>query len=86
MRRLLRVSGVVLIGYSGLLVLTSLGFKTVPIGFIPMQDQGYLLGLAQLPDGASLQRSDEVRQKMVQLASNVPGVAHTVEITGLFRS
>jgi multidrug efflux pump len=81
-RRLLRVSGVVLLVYSGLLLLTFLGFKTVPAGFIPIQDQGYLLGLAQLPDGASLQRSDEVRQKMVQLASTVPGVAHTVEITG----
>jgi len=81
-RRLLRVSGVVLLVYSGLLLLTFLGFKTVPAGFIPIQDQGYLLGLAQLPDGASLQRSDEVRKKMVQLASNVPGVAHTVEITG----
>ena len=63
-------------------MLTFLGFKVVPVGFIPIQDQGYLLGLAQLPDGASLQRSDEVRQQMVRLASTVPGVAHTVEVTG----
>jgi multidrug efflux pump len=81
-RRLLRVSAVALLVYAGLLVLTFLGFKVVPVGFIPIQDQGYLLGLAQLPDGASLQRSDEVRQQMVRLASTVPGVAHTVEITG----
>ena len=64
------------------MLLTALGFKTVPVGFIPLQDQGYLIGLAQLPDGASLQRSDEVRRQMVRLASGVPGVSHTVEFTG----
>jgi multidrug efflux pump len=81
-RRLLRLAAVVLLVYVGLLVLTFFGFKTVPVGFIPMQDQGYLIGLAQLPDGATLQRSDEVRQQMVRLASGVHGVSHTVEFTG----
>jgi multidrug efflux pump len=81
-RRLLRVAAVVLLVYLGLLVLTFFGFKTVPAGFIPMQDQGYLIGLAQLPDGATLQRSDAMRQQMVRLASGVPGVSHTVEFTG----
>src|SRR5271157_692890 len=55
-RRLLRASAIALLVYAGLLVITFLGFKVVPVGFIPIQDQGYLLGLAQLPDGASLQR------------------------------
>ena len=81
-RRLLRLAAVVLLVYVGLLVLTFFGFKTVPVGFIPMQDQGYLIGLAQLPDGATLQRSDEMRQQMVRVASSVPGVSHTVEFTG----
>jgi multidrug efflux pump len=81
-RRLLRLAAVVLLVYVGLLCLTTLGFKTVPVGFIPMQDQGYLIGLAQLPDGATLQRSDEMRQQMVRLASSVPGVAHTLEFAG----
>jgi multidrug efflux pump len=81
-RRLLRLAAVVLLVYVGLLVLTFFGFKTVPVGFIPMQDQGYLIGLAQLPDGATLQRSDEVRQQMVRLASSVPGVSHTLEFAG----
>jgi hydrophobe/amphiphile efflux-1 (HAE1) family protein len=81
-RRLLRLAAVVLLVYAGLLVLTVFGFRTVPVGFIPLQDQGYLIGLAQLPDGATLQRADEVRQKMVQLAASVPGVGHTVEFTG----
>src|SRR5215469_11658617 len=81
-RRLLRLAAVVLLVYVGLIVLTFFGFKTVPVGFIPMQDQGYLIGLAQLPDGATLQRSDEMRQQMVRMASSVPGVSHTVEFTG----
>jgi multidrug efflux pump len=81
-RRLLRLAAVVLLAYLGLLFLTGEMFKMVPLGFIPLQDQGYLIGLAQLPDGATLQRADEVRQKMVQLASSVPGVGHTVEFTG----
>jgi len=81
-RRLLRGAGVVLLLYLGLLCLTALSFKMVPTGFIPIQDQGYLIATAQLPDGASLQRSDEVRKQMVQLVRTVPGVAHTVEFTG----
>jgi len=81
-RRLLRLAAVVLLVYAGLLVLTVLGFKTVPVGFIPLQDQGYLIGLAQLPDGASLQRSDEMREQMVRLAAGVPGVEHTIEFAG----
>ena len=41
-------------------MLTVLGFKVVPVGFIPEQDKGYLVLNAQLPDGASLDRTDEV--------------------------
>jgi gold/copper resistance efflux pump len=58
--QLLRLAAVVLLVYLGLLFLTGVGFKTVPGGFIPTQDQGYLIILAQLPDGASLQRTEVV--------------------------
>src|SRR6202795_18841 len=57
-RRLLRFAVVALLVYVGFLVLTFFGFKAVPSGFIPTQDQGYLIVFAQLPDGASLQRSE----------------------------
>jgi len=57
-------------------------FDKVPGGFIPTQDQGYLIVFAQLPDGASIQRSDEVRKEISEIARKVPGVAHTVEFTG----
>ena len=81
--RLVRFSAVALLVYAGLLALTGLGFKTIPTGFIPAQDQGYLIAIAQLPDGASLQRTDEVRKKLSDAARRIPGVAYTVEITGL---
>ena len=81
-RRLLRLAAVVLLVYGGLLILTFLGFKTVPVGFIPLQDQGYLIGMAQLPGGASLQRSDELGRQMVRLAADIPGVKHTLEVVG----
>jgi multidrug efflux pump len=82
-RRLLRVSGVVLVVYVGLLALTGLMFQKVPSGFIPTMDQGYLIVFAQLPDGASLQRNDEVRRQIGEIAKNIPGVELTFAVEGL---
>src|ERR1700730_4854046 len=81
-KRLLRVSGLVLVIFVGLLVLTGVLFKKVPGGFIPNMDQGYLIVFAQLPDGASLQRTDEI-QKKVAAIGKVPGVELTFGIEGL---
>jgi multidrug efflux pump len=80
--RLLRLSAVVLVIYAGLLFLTGFQFKTVPGGFIPTQDQGYVIILAQLPDGASLQRTGVVLEQLSKIVLNIPGVDHTVEIGG----
>jgi multidrug efflux pump subunit AcrB len=79
---LLRVSLIVLIGYGGLLYLTYWGFRQTPTGFIPQQDQGYLLVNLQLPDAASLGRTEEVMRKIEQIALKTPGVKHTVSISG----
>jgi multidrug efflux pump len=81
-RRLLRFAAIALLVYVGFLVLTFFGFKAVPSGFIPTQDQGYLIAFAQLPDGASLQRSEEVRKQISEISRSVPGIAHTVEFAG----
>jgi multidrug efflux pump len=81
-RRLLRFAAIALVVYVGFLVLTFFGFKAVPSGFIPTQDQGYLIVFAQLPDGASLQRAEEVRKQISDIALGVPGIAHTVEFAG----
>src|ERR1700741_2230950 len=81
-KRLLRLAAVVLVVYAGLLFLTGLEFKSVPGGFIPTQDQGYVIILAQLPDGASLPRTDAVLEQLSKIVLKIPGVDHAVEIGG----
>jgi len=81
--KLLRVSVLVLLVYGGLLYLTVWSFGRVPTGFIPAQDQGYLLGVVQLPDSASLERTEEVMSKAYSTVRNVDGVAHVVRISGM---
>jgi hydrophobe/amphiphile efflux-1 (HAE1) family protein len=55
---------------------------SVPRGFIPNGDQGYAIVVLQLPDGASLSRTDAVLHRASQIIRNVPGVEHTVEFSG----
>ena len=82
-RKLVRVSGVALFIYGGLLALTLFGFKVVPPGFVPMQDKYYLVGIAQLPNSASLDRTDDVVKQMSKLALAEPGVESVVAFPGL---
>ncbi|HWL92940.1 MAG TPA: multidrug efflux RND transporter permease subunit [Phycisphaerae bacterium] len=82
-RRGVRFSAMVLLVYAGLLGLTALGFKTVPTGFIPPQDLGYLFVNVQLPDAASIDRTEQVMNRLSGMAHEVPGVRHTMLITGL---
>ncbi|MCC6766692.1 MAG: efflux RND transporter permease subunit, partial [Deltaproteobacteria bacterium] len=79
---LLRASTIALVVYVGLLVLTGFGFSAVPAGFIPEQDKGYLVVNAQLPDGASLERSEEVMRRVTELARSTPGVQHVIGLPG----
>ena len=58
-------------------------FKAVPPGFVPAQDKAYLIGFAQLPDAASLDRTEEVIRKMSAIASEIPGVHASVSFPGL---
>jgi multidrug efflux pump len=81
-RRILRFAVIALIIYAALLVLTYVGFKATPTGFIPTQDQGFLLMGTQLPDAASLDRTEAVRVKIDDILRTVPGIAHTVDISG----
>ncbi len=68
--------------YGGLLGLTYYGFLTVPKGFIPNQDKGYLIVNAQLPEGASLERSDAVVARHDRDRPQTKGVAHTIGVPG----
>jgi len=79
---LLRVSLLTLLLYGGLLVLTYFEFNRVPTGFVPQQDKGYLLLNVQLPDAASLERTQRVMAHIEELARKTPGVGHTVGIAG----
>src|SRR5207253_5644040 len=58
-------------------------FKAVPGGFVPGQDKQYLIGFAQLPDGATLDRTEEVIRKMGEIALKHPGVENAVAFPGL---
>ena len=82
-RRLLRRSGVALVAYGGLLALTYFGFAKVPSGFVPTQDKQYLVSFAQLPDAASLDRSDDVIRRMSKIALETEGVEHAIAFPGL---
>ncbi len=77
-----RRSGIALAIYAGLLGLTGFGFKSLPSGFIPPQDSGYLIVFAQLPDGASLERSQKIITRAGEIARTIPGVNGTVEFPG----
>ena len=69
--------------YLGLVGLTYGLFQVVPGGFVPMQDKQYLIGFAQLPDGATLDRSEDVIRTMSDIALHDPGVEHAIAFPGL---
>ena len=79
---LLRTSFVVLVLYAGLLGVTWWRFVETPKGFIPTQDMGYLMINVQLPDAASLERTQEVIERMVEVAKTHPGIKHCSGIAG----
>jgi hydrophobe/amphiphile efflux-1 (HAE1) family protein len=79
----LRRKGMVLAVYAGLLALTMLGFSKVPKGFVPTQDKQYLVAFAQLPDAATLDRTEKVIRQMSEIGSQQPGVENAVQFPGL---
>jgi multidrug efflux pump len=81
--RVLRRAGVAVAAYAGLVGLAWFGFANTPQGFIPQQDKQYLVAFAQLPEAATLDRTDSVIQRMDAIALAEPGVSHTVSFPGL---
>jgi multidrug efflux pump len=81
--RTLRSSLIAVVVYIGLIGLTILGFSRVPTGFVPTQDKGYLVCLAQLPNGATLDRTEDVIRRMSDIALKHPGVQNAVAFPGL---
>jgi multidrug efflux pump len=79
----LRLSLFILLIYCGLLVATYQVFRQAPTGFIPQQDQGRLIVNVQLPDSASLERTNRVAAQVDAIARATPGVAHVVVFSGM---
>ena len=82
-RRITAIRGTVLGVFLLLLICTWGIFQIVPGGFIPPQDKQYLIGIVQLPDAASLDRTESVVRRMSQLAKETPGVDHVIGFSGL---
>jgi hydrophobe/amphiphile efflux-1 (HAE1) family protein len=81
--RLAALRGLVLAVFAVLLVCTWGLFHIVPGGFIPSQDKQYLVGIVQLPDAASLDRTESMVKQISEIANATPGVDHTIGFSGL---
>ncbi len=71
------IAALILIGIAGY------GLSRVPTGFIPIEDQGYLLVAVQLPDGAALDRTQRVLDQVSEIAGKTPGVEQVISIAGI---
>jgi multidrug efflux pump len=80
--KMLRIPAFVLLVYGGLLLLTYYGYISLPTGFIPSQDKGYLVASVQLPDSASAERTREVITKIEAIALETPGVKNVNSVAG----
>ncbi len=80
---ILRRKSLALVVYAVLLGFSALLLLRLPSGFVPAPDKQYLIGVAQLPAGASLERTDEVIRRMSDIALKVPGIIDSVAFPGL---
>src|SRR6202035_2077289 len=82
-RRLVQITGVVLVVYAALIGIAGFQFARAPTGFIPEQDQGYLITVLQLPPGATLDRTEAVVKKAIDIILGTPGIEHVAPFAGL---
>jgi len=83
MRRLVGYAGIVVIAALAVIALTVYGFSRIPTGFIPVEDQGYMVATVQLPDGASISRTQKVLDRVSELMRKTPGVDRVITIAGM---
>jgi len=81
-KRVIRFSPVAMLAYLGLIAAAVWLFAWLPTGFLPSEDQGYLVVALQLPDGASQERTREVVDRVVEIANRTPGVENIVVLGG----
>jgi multidrug efflux pump len=82
-RRVISRKAVMMGIYLALVGVTFFMFRAVPGGFVPSQDKQYLVGFAQLPDGATLDRTEDVIRRMSDIALRQPGIESAVAFPGL---
>ena len=82
-RRLVQVVGGVLVIYALLIGFAGVQFARAPTGFIPEQDQGYLITVLQVPPGATLDRTEAVVKRAIEIILNTPGIEHVAPFAGL---
>jgi hydrophobe/amphiphile efflux-1 (HAE1) family protein len=82
-RRLVRATAIVLIVYAGLIGVAGIEFSKTPTGFIPEQDQGYLINVVQLPPGSTLDRTEKVVKRGIDIILGTKGVEHVAPFAGL---
>jgi multidrug efflux pump len=81
--KMLGRSSIALVIYGVLIALTAFSFMRTPTGFVPQQDKLYVVAIAQLPDAATIDRTETVIREMSDIALKTPGVTHAVAFPGL---
>src|SRR5712672_1813388 len=82
-RQLVQMTGLVLLVYAMLIGIAGFQFARAPTGFIPEQDQGYLITVVQLPPGSTLDRTEAVVKKAVEIIMTTTGIEHVAPFAGL---
>jgi HAE1 family hydrophobic/amphiphilic exporter-1 len=82
-RRMIKRSGLMVVIALVLIAVAAWGFSRVPTGFIPTEDQGYVLVSVELPSAASLARTQTAMAKLREMILQTPGVAHAISIGGV---
>jgi multidrug efflux pump len=82
-KKVIRFGVIVGVLYIAMVGLTGLQFATTPTGYVPSQDKQYLVAFAQLPDAASLERTEAVIKEMSRIALEHPGVRDSIAFPGL---
>jgi hydrophobe/amphiphile efflux-1 (HAE1) family protein len=80
--KLVRKLALVGVAYAALILLAVWRFYATPTGFIPAQDQGYLISAVHMPPGTSLERTSEVVEQAIKIAQGVPGASNSVAFAG----
>ncbi len=81
-QKLVRVTALVMLLFVGLFALTGWQFGKLPTAFLPVEDQGYVIAAVQLPNAASLERTNAVLKRIDGILDGMPGVANWVTIGG----